>query len=211
MIDRCKVYLEQDITDTDKYGRFLRYVFAGDLFVNLEMVKRGFANIFSVAPDIKYADQFLKAQRYAMENNLGLWETSSFYIGENLEENNEYEEVGVGDQAAVKGLKLISVKLNWDAPGNDNENLNGEYVIIKNESPGNINIGGWTIKDSATKIYEFKYYILGSNKEIFLFSGYGTDTENSFYWNNSTPVWNNDHDTLYLRDNSGLLVEIFNY
>ncbi len=210
MIDKTSVRLEQDITDTDKYGRLLRYVFAGELFVNLEMVKRGFANVFTVPPDIKYTDELLEAERYARENNLGLWEISAGYIGENIKEDKE-NKTGNNTGQPNAELKIISVELNWDAPGNDTENLNGEYAVIKNESAFDIDIGGWTVKDDATKIYEFKHYILKSGEKIFLFSGSGTDSKGSFYWNNSQPVWNNDHDTLYLRDNTGLLVEIYSY
>jgi endonuclease YncB( thermonuclease family) len=210
MIDKTSVSLEQDITDTDKYGRLLRYVFVGELFINIEMVKRGFANAFTVPPDIKYTDELLEAQRYARENNLGLWEISSGYIGENIKEEKENKTGNNTGQPDVE-LKTISVEVKWDAPGNDMENLNGEYAEIKNESTCDIDIGGWTIKDDATKIYEFKHYILKRSEKIFLFSGFGTDSAGNFYWNNSLPVWNNDHDTLYLRDNAGLLVEIYNY
>jgi micrococcal nuclease len=210
MIDKTGVFLERDISDTDKYGRLLRYVFAGELFVNLEMVKRGFANVFTVPPDAKYTYELLRAERYARENNLGLWEISAGYIGENIKEEQENK---TGSSAGQPGteLKTISVELNWDAPGNDTENLNGEYAVIKNESVYDVDIGGWTVKDSATKIYEFKHYILKSSQKIFLFSGIGTDSGGRFYWNNNQPVWNNDHDTFYLRDSTGLLVEIYNY
>jgi micrococcal nuclease len=210
MLDKSSVFLERDISDTDKYGRLLRYIFVGELFVNLEMVKRGFANVFTVPPDVKYTDELLEAERYAREKNLGLWEISAGYIGENIKED---EETKTGSSTGQPGteLKIISVELVWDAPGNDMENLNGEYAGIKNESAYDIDIGGWTVKDSATKIYEFRHYILKSGEKIFLYSGSGSDSEGRFYWNNSQPVWNNDHDTLYLRDNTGLLVEIYNY
>jgi micrococcal nuclease len=210
MIDKTSVFLEQDISDTDKYGRFLRYVFVGELFVNLEMIKRGFANVFTVPPDIKYTDELLEAERYARENNLGLWEISAGYIGGNIKEGEENKTGSITGQSGAE-LKVISVDLIWDSPGNDMENINGEYAVIKNESVYEIDIGGWTIKDSATKIYEFKHYILKSGEKIFLHSGSGIDSKGRFYWNNSQPVWNNDHDTLYLRDKSGLLVEIYNY
>ncbi len=210
MIDKTGVFLERDISDTDKYGRLLRYVFAGDLFINLEMVKRGFANVFTVPPDVKYTDELLKAERYARDNNLGLWKISAGYIGENIKEDKANKTGGSTGQSMAE-LKTISVELIWDAPGNDMENINGEYAGIKNESAYDIDIGGWTVKDSATKIYEFKHYILKSGEKIFLYSGSGTDSEGRFYWNNSQPVWNNDHDTLYLRDRTGLLVEIYNY
>lgn len=67
------VRLEKDITDRDKYNRLLRYVWVGDTFVNLELVKQGFAQSYSYPPDIKYQNQFVQAQREAREAKVGLW------------------------------------------------------------------------------------------------------------------------------------------
>jgi len=41
------VRLEKDIPDRDKYGRLLRYVWVDSLFINLELVKQGFATRIS--------------------------------------------------------------------------------------------------------------------------------------------------------------------
>lgn len=73
LIEGKMVRLEKDITDRDKYSRLLRYVWVGDAFVNLELVKQGFAYSYSYPPDIKYQDQFLKAQQEAREAKRGLW------------------------------------------------------------------------------------------------------------------------------------------
>ncbi|OGF30413.1 hypothetical protein A3H09_02080 [Candidatus Falkowbacteria bacterium RIFCSPLOWO2_12_FULL_45_13] len=67
------VRLEKDITDKDKYGRLLRYVYVDNIFVNLELVKQGYAYSYSYPPDIKHQDLFVKAQQEAKDKNLGLW------------------------------------------------------------------------------------------------------------------------------------------
>ena len=67
------VRLEKDITDRDKYNRLLRYVWVGDTFINLELVKQGFAYSYFYPPDIKYQDQIVKAQQEAREAKQGLW------------------------------------------------------------------------------------------------------------------------------------------
>jgi len=180
-----KVFLEKDVSEKDQYGRLLRYVYLGDLFVNMEMVKRGFANVYTYPPDVKYMNEFLEAERYARENNLGLWLKS--------------------DSASVE------IYINYDAPGNDNINLNGEYVMIRNTGKEIIDIYGWTIKDSATSTYKFGRYLFKPGEVIRLFTGSGEDSEGKFYWGSSKPVWNNKHDTLYLRDKDGLLIEIYDY
>ena len=68
-----RVRLEKDVSETDKYGRLLRYVWVGDTFVNDYLVRQGFAYATSYPPDIKYQKQFTEAQREAMKNNRGLW------------------------------------------------------------------------------------------------------------------------------------------
>jgi endonuclease YncB( thermonuclease family) len=177
--------LEKDISDRDIYGRSLRYIFMDDLFVNLEMVKRGFANAYTYPPDVKYAEDILAAERYARENNLGLWELSD--------------------------IDSIKTELVYDAPGDDNKNINGEYVIIENTGECVLNTRGWTIKDSGTNIYSFDSLDILPGSSIILFSGKGEDCGDKLYWNSPTPVWNNDSDTLYLRSREGLLIDLYSY
>ncbi len=68
-----KVRLEKDVSETDKYGRLLRYVYVDDIFVNEFLVREGYATILTYPPDVKYADLFLESQKEARENNRGLW------------------------------------------------------------------------------------------------------------------------------------------
>jgi micrococcal nuclease len=76
-----KVFLQKDISEKDKYGRLLRYVFLDEKmstdegsFVNLYLVKNGFAYATTFPPDVKYANLFLTAQKEAYQKNLGLWQ-----------------------------------------------------------------------------------------------------------------------------------------
>ncbi len=73
LVEGKKVRLEKDVTDTDKYGRLLRYVYIGDIFVNLELVKQGYASSYSYPPDIKFQNIFLQAQQEAQAKDLGFW------------------------------------------------------------------------------------------------------------------------------------------
>lgn len=75
LVEGKQVRLEKDVSETDKYGRLLRYVFIGDLFVNDYLVRQGYASVATFPPDVKYQEQFLQAQKEARENNRGLWST----------------------------------------------------------------------------------------------------------------------------------------
>lgn len=67
------VSLEKDVSETDKYGRLLRYVYIGDIFVNDYLVEEGYAYASSFPPDVKYQENFQNSQHRAQSNNKGLW------------------------------------------------------------------------------------------------------------------------------------------
>ena len=68
------VYLEKDVSETDKYGRLLCYVFLADgTFVNAELVRLGYAQSVTYPPDVRYQDLFLEMQQEAREAKRGLW------------------------------------------------------------------------------------------------------------------------------------------
>ncbi len=68
------VKLEYDVDHTDQYGRTLAYVYLEDgTFVNADLVKNGYAMVMTVPPNVKFADEFVKLQQEARENNRGLW------------------------------------------------------------------------------------------------------------------------------------------
>ena len=68
-----QVKLVKDVSQTDKYGRLLRYVYVKDLFVNLYLIKNGYAVLATYPPDVSHQQQFLKAQKHARIKKLGLW------------------------------------------------------------------------------------------------------------------------------------------
>lgn len=67
------VRLEFDVQQKDKYGRLLAYVYAGDTFVNAELVKQGYAQITTYPPNVKYVNHFKKLEKEAREQGRGLW------------------------------------------------------------------------------------------------------------------------------------------
>jgi micrococcal nuclease len=73
LVDGKKVRLEFDVQTTDKYGRFLCYVYVDDIFVNAKLMEEGYAQILTIPPNVKYADEFLRLQRKARQENKGLW------------------------------------------------------------------------------------------------------------------------------------------
>lgn len=73
LVEGRSVRLEKDVSNTDKYGRLLRYVYVGDLFVNDHLISNGYAKIMTIKPDIKFSSLFKKSQNRAKTAGFGIW------------------------------------------------------------------------------------------------------------------------------------------
>jgi len=77
LVEGKYVRLEKDVSETDRYGRLLRYVYINlngeDVMVNKYLLENGYAKVASYPPDIKYSEDFRQAQESAMLEGLGLW------------------------------------------------------------------------------------------------------------------------------------------
>ena len=78
LVEKKTIRLEKDLSETDKYGRLLRYVYipatnSGELFLNDYLVRQGYAKTMTVKPDTKFYPQLKQAEKEARENNQGLW------------------------------------------------------------------------------------------------------------------------------------------
>lgn len=74
LVDGRRVQLEKDISETDRYGRLLRYVWLPDAnMVNALLVARGYARVSTYPPDVRHAQDFLELERLARLEGIGLW------------------------------------------------------------------------------------------------------------------------------------------
>ena len=73
LVEGKEVRLERDVSEKDKYGRLLRYVYVGGIFVNAELVKQGLARARAYPPDIKYQDYMEDLEAEARQAGKGIW------------------------------------------------------------------------------------------------------------------------------------------
>jgi micrococcal nuclease len=68
------VYLEQDVSERDKYDRMLFYVYLEDgrMFQEI-LLEEGLAEVAVFEPDVRYKDDFFDIQEQAQKQNQGLW------------------------------------------------------------------------------------------------------------------------------------------
>jgi micrococcal nuclease len=69
------VRLVGDVEQLDRYGRTLAYVYrlADGLFVNAELVRRGYAVVLTIPPNVAHTDEFVALASAARVTGAGLW------------------------------------------------------------------------------------------------------------------------------------------
>ena len=69
-----QVLLEKDISDRDRYGRLLRYLWIeGVGLVNLILVDNGYARVSTYPPDVKTEALLIESETSAKAEGKGLW------------------------------------------------------------------------------------------------------------------------------------------
>ena len=95
----------------------------------------------------------------------------------------------------------IGLFAQWDADGNDADNVNGEYVKIRNYDAVNpLPIGGWYVRDSGLRRFTFPAdAVIPPNGSVTLYAGEGGNFGNEYFWNLRGPVFEN-----IIRDDRGI-------
>lgn len=73
LIEGKQIALERDVSETDAYGRLLRYVYINGIMLNELLVREGYAHASAYPPDVKYANQLRDAEHIARARGSGLW------------------------------------------------------------------------------------------------------------------------------------------
>ncbi len=74
LVENKDIIFYKDISDHDRYGRLLGFVYLPDgTFINNMLVSEGYAFSYRYAPDISKAKEFQRAEDFARHLGLGLW------------------------------------------------------------------------------------------------------------------------------------------
>jgi micrococcal nuclease len=82
-----RVGLQYDRLRYDHYGRLLAYLYLPNhTLVNAELVRRGLARVYLIAPNFGHRQELLAAQRQAIEADRGIWrqllkQDEPYYVG----------------------------------------------------------------------------------------------------------------------------------
>jgi len=140
------------------------------------------------------------------ENNLGgpaNPTTTNFDAGFDL-----FDAYGDGDDGGDAGGDLALDEIVYDPEG---DFLDDEYVAFANEGDAAVDLTGYVVSDTAGNSYTFDGVTVAPGATVTLYTGSGTDTDDTVYWGRSAAVWNNSGDTVFLADADGNTVVEYGY
>ncbi len=78
LVEGRTVTLVRDVSDTDRFGRLLRYIYVDGVFVNEVLVREGWAERVYFPPDTAFADHFQQLEDVARAAGRGCHPTGVF-------------------------------------------------------------------------------------------------------------------------------------
>jgi micrococcal nuclease len=169
--------------DLDAYGRRLVELYVGDLDVNAEMVRSGWA--LAVHGD---GDRLVGNASEAAAAGRGAWDPAA-------------------GTCIPRTERIRVVEALANPPGPDEEHLDEELVVLENLGPTAADLEGWILRDESTSNrFTLPDVELAPGARVRVRTGCGTDTADDLYWCSPGPVWSNNGDTALLLGPDGSYV-----
>ena len=204
--------LIKDVSETDRYGRLLRYVLAQGVFVNFELVRRGYATAVTYPPDVACSKTFVSAQQAARDEGLGIWaptptptNTPTATATPTPTRTPTASPTSAPTATPISTPTGGHLRITYiQYSGRD------EYVEIQNDGPGDQPMAGWALVSVVgNQVYYFpSNFTLRAGASVRVHSGpdayesWPTDLK----WT-TRYIWNNSGDKAELRDASGRVVD----
>lgn len=112
-----EVQLEIDVSERDKYGRLLVYLWIGDQMFNEMLLEEGLARVaYVIPPNIKYIDQFRDIQQKSQKFAKGIWSIENYEREEGLHDevihaSTNVEIISVTSPIAANQLATVNAKV----------------------------------------------------------------------------------------------------
>jgi endonuclease YncB( thermonuclease family) len=198
------VTLEKDVSETDRYGRLLRFVYLADgTFVNAELVRLGYAQVSTFPPDVKYQDLFQQMEQEARDAERGLWGPRPEATAAQLEAT---------EAPAATASPLAEPSAEATTPPTDRGVIIvavdkvAEYVDIQNTGAQSLSLRGWALvsEQGEQRCLLFGTLAAGQTLRVWAMGG----NKDGFHCGFDETIWNNSEpDPAVLYDDQGREVD----
>ena len=204
LVEGKRVQLDKDVSETDKYGRLLRYVYVGDIFVNAELVRQGLAWAKAYEPDTKYQDTLDKAEAEAKQAGRGLWALTPPTPAPTLTPTPAPTPTPTPTPPPTGAPYVQITFIFYDGLVYRVES--DEYVEITNLGNQPQDLAGWVLMDLSEGYPSFTFppYILLPGESTRVYTNEYHPEWGGFSFEYSQAIWNNSEpDVAVLYDNQG--------
>jgi endonuclease YncB( thermonuclease family) len=193
-----RVQLRSNSKESSNRGRALRYAFAlnpntgkYDIDVQAAIAESGLAMWFTIDQEAALAYPYRLIIQRAQRGGRGIWDPNH---------------CGPREQPDAS----IKVTVSWDAPGVDQANLNGEFVILRNTGSTSVDLSGWLLRDSSLTAWFYfppnSVLTPGDYRVLHVGSGTpGSPHPWDLYMNSTEPLFPNLQDGEFVGDGAYLL------
>ena len=96
----------------------------------------------------------------------------------------------------------------FNAPGDDTKNLNGEWVRLANRGDDAVLLTSWTLADkNSAEPYRFPAILLLPGNSVTVYTGSGVLNDTALFMGRTEPIWGNSGDLATLKDGSGNIID----
>jgi endonuclease YncB( thermonuclease family) len=189
LLEGKRVSLIYGATTRDGYGRLIAGIRTAESDLSIHLLEQGLGHVFIIPPDDTDPAPLLEAQERARQARRGIWSTERY----------------AGD------LHITSFHAN--APGDDRENVNGEYLRVCNVSSADVDLNGYRISDITGTSWTFPSLVVPAGHTVQVHSGMGehqTDpgAQLAVFLGSEAPVWNNNRDRATIYNRHGQIVDV---
>jgi endonuclease YncB( thermonuclease family) len=141
--------------------------------IGLDLIRNGYALWLPVPAEWAWNPAYRLAGQQAAREGRRLYDTDT---------------CGTGPYQSVR----LGMQVNYDPPGDEHQNVNGEWMRVSNPAAAPVAIGGWWVRDSGLRRYTFPAgTVVPARGSVYVHVGKGTATATHKYWGSSVPLFAN--------------------
>jgi endonuclease YncB( thermonuclease family) len=197
LVEGQVVWMVKDTSDKDIYQRLLRYIFVSEAFVNLELVRSGYAMSKGYPPDIACQELFDQAEAEAKASGLGLWAPTPVPPSSST-----------SSDSATGSLMIQTIFFDGIVKRVESD----EYAEIANAGAAPMDLTGWRLNaGNPGQDFIFPEYILEPGSSCRVYTNETHAETGGFSFASQDALWNNQGDCGYLYDAQSNLVDDYCY
>lgn len=198
LVEGKTIWLIKDQSEEEIEGMLQRYVLAGSIFVNRELVESGYTIADSTPPDTSCDGILEEAEKSALANHSGLWAFTP--TPSRTFPTATFTPSRAGDVIIVK---ISPTGTAWQEPE--------EFVEILNDGDAPVQLEHWTLRDIENHTFVFPKFVLGPGQYCRIYTNQYQPDHCGLSYYSLSPIWENNKDCAYLQDGDGVLIDTFCY